>query len=166
MFDKYPEIRDRFTIPQDIYGFKRYAADDGHEWLLHKRPMTDNDVKGVSIQILHAVDEFCKINNIKYSLAYGTLIGAVRHKGFIPWDDDVDIMMLRPDYEKFIRLFNNFRPDLYSVVSCELEAEFHWPMAKIVCNTTIKDELGYRYKQYGFAIDLFPIDIVPSSKRN
>ena len=54
------------------------------------------------LDILTDVDRFCRSEGLRYSIAYGTLLGAVRHKGFIPWDDDVDILMPRPDFERFI----------------------------------------------------------------
>ena len=65
--------------------------------------------KKIMIDIMIKIDEFCNKNNINYFLADGTMIGAARHKGFIPWDDDIDIMMPRADYELFIKNF----PDSY-----------------------------------------------------
>lgn len=160
MFDKYPEIRERFQILPTIYEFKQFAAQyEGNEWLVVKRPLTIGDVKGLSLQILHEVDGFCSQHNIKYSLAYGTLLGAVRHKGFIPWDDDVDIMMSRPDYEKFVSEYPHDDESQFSVASFETDKDFHYALAKIVCNATVNDELGY--DKYGFGIDLFPIDKIP-----
>lgn len=162
LFDKYPEIRNRFVVPQSIHNFKLLAGKNA-PWLLDKRPLTFEDKKGLSIQILHEVDNFCTKNGIKYSLAYGTLIGAVRHKGFIPWDDDVDIMMLRPDYEKFIRSFNHDSTKLFSVASYATEKNFHYPMAKVSCNATVNEELGY--DKLGYAIDVFAIDKFPTSDK-
>ncbi len=61
--------------------------------------------KEIQIGIMKFIHDFCVKNNIRYSLAYGSAIGAIRHKGFIPWDDDIDIMLLREDYNRFITLF-------------------------------------------------------------
>ena len=70
-----------------------------------KKKLSLDEIKSNSLQILKLVHDFCVANNIKYSLAYGTLLGAVRHKGYIPWDDDIDIMMTRPEYERFCNTF-------------------------------------------------------------
>ena len=59
-------------------------------------------LKKIEIDLLVAVDKICQQQNLRYSLGGGTLLGAVRHNGFIPWDDDIDIMMPRPDYDAFI----------------------------------------------------------------
>ena len=64
------------------------------------------ELKKTQKEILDEVVAFCNTHNIRYFLAYGTLLGAIRHKGYIPWDDDIDIHMPRPDYERFIELYN------------------------------------------------------------
>ena len=61
-----------------------------------------DELHNVLFEMLNVFDSFCRENNIEYSLAYGTLLGAVRHKGFIPWDDDLDVMMTRENYNKFL----------------------------------------------------------------
>ena len=71
------------------------------------KEMTLREVQLFGLEILKDVHHFCTLNGIRYSLAYGTLLGAIRHKGFIPWDDDIDIVMPRPDYEKFCKTFKS-----------------------------------------------------------
>ena len=65
------------------------------------KKLTLTEIQKVSLEVLCKVDSCCREHGIRYSLAYGTLLGAVRHKGFIPWDDDIDIMMPRPDMNVF-----------------------------------------------------------------
>ena len=69
------------------------------------KKLTDKEVKQIELDILEYVHNFCEENGLKYIMNYGTLIGAVRHKGFIPWDDDIDISMPRADYEKLLHHF-------------------------------------------------------------
>ena len=64
-------------------------------------------VRAIQLEILASIDSFCQENGLRYALAYGTLLGAVRHKGYIPWDDDIDIMMPRPDYDVFIKSYQS-----------------------------------------------------------
>ena len=67
--------------------------------------LSHREIQLYLLDILKAVDAFCAKEGIRYSMAYGTLLGAVRHKGFIPWDDDIDLLMPRPDYERFVATF-------------------------------------------------------------
>lgn len=125
------------------------------------KKFTNTDIKNVSLEILDQVHDFCIENNIKYSLFYGTLLGAVRHKGFIPWDDDIDIAMPREDYNKFI---NIFKSDNLKVYSCQNDLKYVLPFAKIVNINTVKHEAVYDKYRYdiGFGIDLFPVDYIES----
>ena len=73
------------------------------------KELNTSEMQEVSLEILHTVASVCEEQQFRYALIYGTLIGAIRHKGYIPWDDDVDIMMPRPDYEKFLDYFQHHR---------------------------------------------------------
>ena len=81
------------------------------------------------LEMLKYVDSFCKANGINYSIAYGTLLGAVRHKGFIPWDDDLDICMPRDDYNKFIELWKD--TDTYLLQNHNTDNDFSQSFTKI-----------------------------------
>ena len=109
----------------------------------------------ISLDILKDVAFFCEQNNIKYFLACGTLLGAVRHKGFIPWDDDIDIMMPRNDYKRFL---NEYKSGKYSLCKPS-EGRFYY--AKVFDRNTIKYEGDTDYRKYsplGIDIDIFPLD--------
>lgn len=74
------------------------------------KPIADvNEMRKIQMDILLFVHQFCIDNHIQYSLAWGTMLGAIRHKGYIPWDDDIDIMMTRPEYDRFCKLFHDGR---------------------------------------------------------
>lgn len=124
------------------------------------KEMVLDEVKEVQLKILKEVSDFCDENNIKYFLAYGTLLGAIRHKGYIPWDDDIDIMMLRDDYDKFLELFNKSNEEL-KVAAYELDKTFPYTFAKVFDKkTTLKENVLINYN-IGVNIDLFPMDYLP-----
>ena len=130
------------------------------------REITLEEHKTLSLNVLLVVDAFCKRNNLKYYLAYGTLIGAIRHKGFIPWDDDIDVNMSRKDYiyltENFNRQNSNGRYKLITPYSEESRHSF----VKIIDTQTLKIEKGVEYidKPLGVDIDIFPLDGQPVSE--
>lgn len=109
--------------------------------------------------VLKAFDEFCRRNGLRYSLAYGSLIGAIRHKGFIPWDDDIDVVMPRPDYERFISLTSNGMSENYSVVSIYNNKDYYLRFAKVFdARTTLIEQYQFRRCPIGSYIDIFPVD--------
>ena len=115
-------------------------------------------LKELEVELLTAVDEICNKENFRYSLGGGTLLGAVRHKGFIPWDDDIDVMMPRPDYEAFISYcLNNDVP--FKIRSFETDESYVDTSAKLYNpNTVLQDDNIVGGSSIGVNIDVFPID--------
>lgn len=109
--------------------------------------------------ILKDIDVFCKENNLKYWLIYGTLLGAVRHKGFIPWDDDIDIGMLREDYNKLEELFkNNKIQDKYKLLTEKSSKNYPYSFYKISSRENFCDWNGTEDDK-GIFLDIFPFDM-------
>ena len=120
--------------------------------------ITEDEMKKVQLDILIEVDRFCKEHDINYALAYGTLIGAVRHKGFIPWDDDIDLLMLRSDYDRFIKIFNEETDSHCRVLHHSLDASFPYEFAKVEdTRYRLIENLATTYEM-GVAIDIFVLD--------
>lgn len=118
------------------------------------------DMQQVLLGMMCKVHDFCTKNNIRYSLAYGTLLGAVRHKGFIPWDDDIDIFMPRPDYDRFIKTFKQENgltlippgKDSYIAIArvCDIE--------QTIFSSILPWHAPIKGQKTGLWIDIFPID--------
>ncbi len=123
-------------------------------------------LKEEQLEILTLFDEYCKKNQIQYYLAYGTLLGAVRHKGYIPWDDDIDVMMFRKDYDFLVD--HNIIAEGIQFTSLENDPKFPYPFAKIINTKTIlREKADFNYPDFGINIDVFPLDYFPNeySKR-
>lgn len=128
---------------------------------------TIKEIQNITYNILVAFDFFCRSHNLKYVLAAGTLLGSVRHNGFIPWDDDIDVMMPRPDYEKFIELTIDGLSEFYkTVTSANIDADIPYiAYTKIIDTRTILIEnIGIKNK-IGVFIDVFPLDGLPQTPK-
>ena len=129
--------------------------------------LTNSEVKNELLDILVKLDKIFKENMLEYSIMSGTLLGAVRHGGFIPWDDDIDIAMRREEYDRFLTLIKNGLLESYGLAATgyEVNKDF-WPFLKV-----INPQIGVEQDQDGQAtqcdylwIDVFPFDYLPETK--
>ena len=125
---------------------------------------TLNHIHEIELMILKDFIKFCEDNNITYFMYAGSLLGAIRHNGFIPWDDDLDVVMLREEFEKFKKLFSH--NDKYDILSIESQENYPWLFLKLnLKNTRFEDKmpslLGF---QHGFNIDIFVLDDLSNNK--
>lgn len=123
-----------------------------------------DELRELQMQILDSVDLFCKERQIKYSLACGTMLGAVRHGGYIPWDDDLDIYMPREDYVRFNNNFPNILNEKYSLKSKLRNPEWFSAYAKVIDERTCTDNPRAAIPNMGISIDIFPVDEVPDTE--
>ena len=126
-----------------------------------------SELRKIQMDILTYVDNICREYDVHYSMSGGTLIGAIRHKGFIPWDDDIDIMLTREDYNRLIRVmqekFQNGERR-YKILTHGIDQDFKFPYAKVVDESTLIIEDVKGCKNFGVFIDVFPIDFIPDGK--
>lgn len=131
--------------------------------------MSDNDtlkhIQDVELMILKDFIKICDENNIEYYLIYGTQIGAIRHQGFIPWDDDIDILMFREDYEKFLKVMEENPSDKYTIFDSRYNSEYFFQFGRISLNGTYWAEYWDEQVSFklGIHIDLFILDNLPDN---
>ena len=118
------------------------------------------EMKELMLDIMSSIDKYCRENGLRYSLAYGTLIGAIRHQGYIPWDDDIDIWMPRPDYMRFMQ---EYKHEYYKAYCAELTPGWDRFIAKVCDERTVIDE-GHG-EVCGVYVDIFPIDGWPEGEK-
>lgn len=119
----------------------------------------------LQLDMLVELDRVCRKNDIPYCIAWGTLLGAVRHAGYIPWDDDADVAMLREDYEKFKAAAYELNPDICWFQDYTTDPEYRWEYGKLRRTGTTYIRVGQEHIKCktGVFIDIFPLDDVPAS---
>ena len=127
------------------------------------KEMTLQDMHSFCLDIAKEVHMFCITNGIKYSLGYGSLLGAVRHKGYIPWDDDIDIIMPRPDYERFCKVFKSDKFKLATSQNAYIAYARVYDNEETFCRTLGK---WLKYEHEGAFVDIFPMDAVKSDQES
>lgn len=130
------------------------------------RKLTVEEYKACVLNVLEKIDYVCRENGYTYMICYGTLLGAVRHKGFIPWDDDIDIVMPREDYYK-LGSYIIEHPELeLNYIDISNRNDTFYYCAKVCDSKTIVKEGRYReLKGYGAFVDIFPLDYLPEDKK-
>lgn len=125
------------------------------------RELTLKEIQAESLSILKDVHDFCLSHKIRYTLAYGTLIGAIRHKGFIPWDNDIDVAMPRDDYNRFINEYSSSAYELFYHNDGKHDCAIAYAR---VCEmeNTISEHAMWTKEPTGIWIDIFPLDGVPA----
>ncbi len=130
--------------------------------VMSKRIVTREEQKKLFLQIMDEVDDFCRKNDIRYTLSFGTLLGAVRHNGFIPWDDDMDIDMPYPD---MIRFKETFRSKDLKYCDVDTWPNYEFPFSRI-CYLPTYNKKGLIDEDYGINIDVYPVVGCPEKKED
>lgn len=130
---------------------------------MKRLPITREECRRIQVEILMELDHICRINHLKYYVAYGTALGAIRHRGFIPWDDDIDICLQRCDYDKLLILLKNQQDTKWLSVLDSNTENYLLPFAKAIDNRTVAKSEDSKVK-HGIWVDIFPMDTAPDKK--
>lgn len=124
-----------------------------------KQELTLEETRQIQLNGLLYVKNICEKNNITYYIISGTLLGAVKYKGYIPWDDDIDIALKRQDYLKLIKAIENDNNLDYKILTIYNTKDYYYPYAKLVYNKTKLYDNAKEIKELGVFVDIFPMDI-------
>lgn len=130
------------------------------------REIDDAELKSIEANILFDFDKVCKTLGLRYSIGFGTMIGAVRHQGFIPWDDDIDVIMPRDDFDILVKEGPKYFQENHKVLSVNIDKNFGAPLPKIVDTSTKLNQIGHVSEKMdlGVYIDIFIMDKIPEDK--
>ena len=123
------------------------------------RQLNEDEIKDLELGVMDYIHNLCEKENINYSLAYGTLLGAVRHKGYIPWDDDIDISLKRDEYDKLYQAVLRDNDPIYKVASWENDARYPYPFYRVYdARTVYENNYIENDIDLGICVDVFPFD--------
>lgn len=131
---------------------------------MENKKMNLTQIQSVSLEVLKYVSDICEKLGLRYFLAYGTLIGAVRHHDFIPWDDDIDIHMPRNDYEKLLEYFKNNKHEYIEVLNDDTAKNYPYIITRISDNRYRLNVINEKPYGLGIFIDIYPLDGVGNDK--
>lgn len=126
--------------------------------------LSKEECREIELNILRTIDSICQDNKIKYFMCGGTMLGAIRHKGFIPWDDDIDIALLRPDYEKLITILKTQTKYEWLKLLDVDTSGYYYTFAKAV-DTTTTAKMEDNTTEHGLWVDIFPYDNLPNDSK-
>lgn len=142
----------------------KYIRLYGEDLKMKKNFLSKEECRKIQLDILKAIDIICNENNLKYCMCGGTMLGAIRHSGFIPWDDDIDIMLLRKDYNILIDILKKQSKYKWLEVLDYNTNGYFYPFAKAVDNTTIAKQ-DDNTTEHGIWVDIFPYDNLPNDEK-
>ncbi len=146
----------------NVYDF---YEEDMERMIRGKKTILMSEMKDIQKDMLHFIDNFCTENNLRYWVCGGTLLGTIRHEGFIPWDDDVDIFLPWPDYLKFLELFPNHEKYCISGMGAQNGDEFVEGFARVLdCSTILDQNLNTTRRMMAVFVDVFPLIGLPDNE--